>query len=471
MKHHFYIPTMLRNIGLLAFADVFARAIGFVVVVYLTRVLGASTFGDYMIASAIAGTVLILATPGGDPLAIRTVVQCRLEGGAARTDVLMLRVIGGAVSSLLLCSAALMLPLDRTQAAIVGLHVAAIPGMILSANFMFQAQSNMLVPAMARAVQASAFGIGVVLAVKHSGDVRSVPILMGVSLLVGCAPSLVMLGGGVKRLVRPTARRTREIVSSSIPMVLSALLIMLYYSVDTIMIGWLLTSKDAGLFGAVYKVYLLEVAIAWFVYQGYMPILAKLGPGDAKKVHVQFLVIMSVAGLVVGGVTWALSPLLVSWMFGMQFVEAQTVFAILSAALIFTYQGAALTSPLQLWGLEGRFAGIVLFMLAVKIVGNGILLPTFGTDGAGWATVLSEVAGCVAGLLVLDTWTKARMRSVLMRTTFMTILCGVALILMEMFAPEVGERMVLFIVVAAFFLGVAVLWRGHDSSLPFKVFE
>lgn len=401
MRRH---GSLLANISWLGLGEVVSRILGFVTTIILARRVGTVAFGDYIVASAAAGYALILAVPGGETLGVRVRRQ-HPDDREAFTALLHLRLIGGVCACILLFCCAYVLPVTNLQRDLLLLHALLLPGLLLNVGFLMQADERMTVPGLGRVLQGTLYMSGVALLVWSSEDVVWVPMVLGAAMLAYALVSIGWMNRWYElRMVSVRhlhGSRLRGLVRSAIPIVLSSLLIAVYYSMDAIMIGLMRSSEEAGMYGAAYRIVLLMIGGGALLYQAFMPRLADPDVGVRREAHRKLIRIMSTIGILAGGALAVSSDWMLITLYGATCRPAAPALMILGGVVCLVFINVALASPMQLWGLERRHVMIVGTAAGVNLVLNLILIPRWGMLGAAGATIAAEL---VVLSLTLSMW-------------------------------------------------------------------
>jgi O-antigen/teichoic acid export membrane protein len=209
-----------------------------------------------------------------------------------------------------------------------------------------------------------------------------------------------------RRLIRPVRAdrpMRRELIRSSTGMGISSLMATVYFGLDLVLLGWLVSGDQLGQYGVGVKILSLLVALPGLVMSAVLPGLS-VEADDARAFGALAARVwhwLLVAGLpAVVGVALFAKPL-VAIAFGSSYDGAVAPLRVLSLA-------AALALASNLTGIlmmSRRLVGPQLIQNTIAIVvnfaGNLILVPRYGIIAAAWLTVVSEAVVVVGGLLSL----------------------------------------------------------------------
>jgi O-antigen/teichoic acid export membrane protein len=208
------------------------------------------------------------------------------------------------------------------------------------------------------------------------------------------------------RLIRPSgadARLRRDLIRSSTGMGISSLMATVYFGLDLVLLGWLVSGSQLGQYGVAVKVLSLLVAIPGLVMSAALPGLSVEAddPGKVGRLAARVWHWLLIAGLpAVVGVAIFAKPL-VDFVFGPAYHGAIEPLRVLSLA-------AALALASNLTGILMMSKRLVrpqliqnTIAIIVNLTGNILLVPQYGIVAAAWLTVVSELVVVAGGLLSL----------------------------------------------------------------------
>ena len=190
----------------------------------------------------------------------------------------------------------------------------------------------------------------------------------------------------------------KKFLKESYPVGISAVIVLAYFKLDTILLSILKTSADVGIYNAAYKV-LENISFFPAMFVGLvMPIMSRYIFHERKKFELVadktfkvFLVIT--VPLFIG--TVFLAPSIIRLIGGAGFMEAVPVLRLLAAAIIFIFFGNFFTNVIIAGNLQKKLMGILLFCAIFNVSLNLILIPRYSYIGAAVTSSLTE------GLVVL----------------------------------------------------------------------
>lgn len=214
--------------------------------------------------------------------------------------------------------------------------------------------------------------------------------------LEGQARSGLFPRSGLLPRSRLTGRTTGFLLKKSFPLVLSGAAMLLFQRVDLIFIQTFMSSSDAGIYAAatavvsVFGIFALvlseNLAPKLFVSSG-SSVDSSLSTTSIRP-EVWFGQTIVLIGLVMSGLCFAVSPLVIGWLFDPEYFPATHVAKILSLTPFAISLGAFAGQVIIKERLEqGVFVKSILACI-VTILLNLWWVPLLGIEGAAWATVL-----------------------------------------------------------------------------------
>ncbi|MGI8983240.1 MAG: lipopolysaccharide biosynthesis protein [Acidimicrobiales bacterium] len=358
--------------GPLLFVKVFGQAAEFGGWVVLARRLGAADFGLVAVAFLVCRYAGLLADWGAS---LRGVMDVAAERSSAGIRALVRRR-----SWLTLAlSVAYVLGTVATGRPRLAPMVMVIAGLGLSRDWVSLGQERGLRSGFPTTIQGSlillaALALPVV-------DQPAVPIALG----YGAAGALSMC---LNRL--PAGPRGR-IVGLDAWMLLAILSTQVISTLDTILLAGLRSSREAGIYAAIYRLPNGWVALLIIVMYGLLPVVTRAlreDPGSLRQLRRSLLRWSIAAGvglLAVSPVAYFAVPRL----FGASYRSGGVAVVLLLVATAVQTAAAPLHSLYLARGTDRGYAGFITGAAVVNVVVNLVLIPLFGMNGAAVATMVA----------------------------------------------------------------------------------
>jgi len=170
-------------------------------------------------------------------------------------------------------------------------------------------------------------------------------------------------------------------------------------AVDSILIKQFIGSEKLAFYGLAYKIYGNLIQPAYFFVNSIFPMMS-IKETNKKSLFWKSTGLMLLGILVVAPTIYFLSPWIIRTLAGNEFRESVLILRILLVAMVFAYISHLVGFTVIARGGQKQILIIGLVSLTVNIVGNLIAIPRFGIVGAAWVTVATE--SIAAGLMIIN---------------------------------------------------------------------
>lgn len=398
-----------RRAGRDVLVQVVARAanlaLGIVVTALVVRTLGEAGYGEWSTILATLSMLGYLTTFGLQDVAVR-----QAAGDPEHEP--------DWLGALIVVYAALSLPVIAIGVVVlIAVHESQemlVAGMILLATFPVTLVAPLAVAfrlrlrngiAMAILTFNSVFWGAAVVAIHALGGGL---VALAIAMSATSALSSILTLTAALRLTRVHLRPSREavvrLVRVGTPVGLSGLLVLAYARIDQVLVFEIAGSREAGLYGAVYR--LLESAhfIPGSLLTTLAPLMAAAWPRDPERLlrlaraSVEYLAMGSLGFLVFAALT---AEPVVRFLFGPEFAPAAPALPVLGAAFVVISFGYLTDNLILVLGRQRRLIPIAFGGLVLNVAANLALIPRYGFMGAAWATLATELFVELLGIVVV----------------------------------------------------------------------
>jgi O-antigen/teichoic acid export membrane protein len=381
-------------------------ALGVVVTVVLARHLGDRAFGQWSTIFAVIWFVTFFTDLG-----LRDIVIREVAADPQREE----QWFSAQVSLVL----ALTVPITVVSAAVLAIiargHDMLVAGLILSAlvlaspaaslSVVFQLRTRNDISTAITTVKSVLWAIAVVaLAAADKGLIAFALCFVACAVIADAATTVLALRrvnirlGGARELWTPLVR-------TAVPVAIAAFLSLAYARIDQVLVFLLAGSRDAGLYGAVYRMFDTIHFIPMAVMTTLTPLLARALVDDPPRVRAileQAATYLCVASLGIFAVTLAAAKPIVRLLFGDEFAASAPALPVLMGAFVVVSFGYLIGTMIILARLQRRNVVLALAALAFNLGLNFALIPPYGFKAAAWVTLGTEILwALLAGRLVL----------------------------------------------------------------------
>lgn len=401
LKGRHNLLTVIENSGWLLFDKLLRFSLGLFVGAWVARYLAPTQYGELAYVLAFIALFQGVATLGLDGIVVRDIAQNSDNASTILGTAFVLRLAVGVICWIV--SIGSMAWLNGVNDRSVVLTALTGGGLIFQAVdtidlwFQSQSQSRRTVLAKLTAYLLSS-GVKVALILNNAPLIifAAVVVLDGLVAAIGLV--IAYRRFPCKNAWNGTYITAQKLLFESWPFILSGVSIMAYMRIDQIMIKEMLGAQQLGVYAAV-----LPLATAWQVIP--MTLYASLAPFVARKkaegeaaywqALQKIFKTYALLGWLVCIPTAIFADLAVDILYGTHYKEGGAVLMIYVFTNLFINMGVAQ----GLWLLNERKAVISLVKAmvgaGVAIVGNWLLIPSFGITGVAVVAVVAQFTSAV----------------------------------------------------------------------------
>jgi O-antigen/teichoic acid export membrane protein len=383
----------LRSFFSLGAGELLSRVVAFVVAIYLSRVLGAESYGILSFALAV---MLYLQRVAGwelESIGITEVLGDERDARRIASGLLMFRVLV-AVALAVLGWLVAYLALPRTDAQAISLYALALLPFALNPRWLHLMHHRAQWPARSRVVTELTSALIIVSFVRSPRDLLLVPLAQLAGEILGTAWSM---WPAIQRRELGTLGLNWDVVgpiaARAVPLVLYALLGLVVFNVDLIILRLTRSAAEAGFYAAAYALVGLLVNLGFAYFASLVPVFSRLRekPGELRTIYDRAygFALLALLPVVVGGVIVA--PAIISTILGETYAPAAEPLRLLLVTTGLTVGRFVPLAGLSSIGHRRQMLVINGIGAAINIALNLYFIPRYGILGAAWCTVTTDV--------------------------------------------------------------------------------
>lgn len=386
---------ILKNLLSLSVSEIFGKIIGVITAVYIARVLKPDGFGIINFAYAFVSYFPLVSGFGLDTYGNREVAIRPGEREILVNNIFSLRMLLSGISYLVLGGIVFATgnsAVVRGVLLLIGLKLFSDAANI---NWYFQAVEKMKFPAMRRVISGLLSLGGIIMFVKTPDDIITAA---GVFVASGGISSIIMLvvyGTFVRRIKFSfDSQLWKRILRESFPLLVSTFMIAVYYNLDMIMLGYMKTQTDVGIYSAAYKIFLVGIIPLTLIVNSFFPAISRNGlknSGEFRSLLKNYFIFLGGAGVFAACILFFMKDFLVIKIFGVIYSEAVFPLAILAVNALVISMNMFFGNPLIAWGKQKQYSLVVTCGAVSNVLLNFIFIPAYSFNGAALATLFSEV--------------------------------------------------------------------------------
>jgi O-antigen/teichoic acid export membrane protein len=389
------LARVINNSAALLALDILSKAVPLVVFPAVVRALGPTAYGQVGFAAAVAGFFGLLASPGFTTYAAREAAKDEGRVSFLVQHVLGARIAFGVFSYLLLIVFALTFaPHDFTTRLLIVLSGLVFLVSSVDVQWVFTARSRMWMVALRGTVGQLIYGGLILTFVRRPSAAWIVPVAGVLSLLAGT----VLLWLPARREYRvPWPVISPGVWRSFLPVCLimgfASMMSMIYDQIDTVMLRYMRSEKEVGLYVASYSMMTISMSFAVILGQVFFPLLSKTTGQDQENEqrYLGWLWQASIGlalPIATGG--FILAEPLTHFVLGAQYTGTATLFRWLMLTVVAGPMASYFGSRLIPMAREKKYLAAVIAGAAVNVVLNLFLIPLYGALAAAFTTAISQ---------------------------------------------------------------------------------
>jgi len=184
----------------------------------------------------------------------------------------------------------------------------------------------------------------------------------------------------------------KPLLISAWPMVLSTIAGALYVRIDQIMIKYMLSAHELGLYAAAVRIYEGWLIVPYIISVSLIPAIVKLKSSsveDYEKNMTRIFSLLFWASAIMALVMTIAGEYIILLTFGAEFKDSSSVLGLVMWAATFSTLGAVTARYLTVEGMEKKIAIRTFLGLFLNVLMNIFLIPLYGIQGAAIATLIT----------------------------------------------------------------------------------
>jgi len=390
---------ILRNTLIVSIAQVLTKVLTFAYVAVITRFLDPEQFGEYSTILTLITFFTVAADSGLTTLTTRDVARDRTLSSSYLANGLLARLILSIASygGMILVGWFLGYPISLLKLiALAGLSL--LPSCVIGAyTAIFTAHERMeIVSLFLLLLAVSTSGIGTLFLLMGLGlHGVLLAVILANMLNLGCA---VWIAGTQLSGLSYKGIRIRELghfARAGIPFTIRALLSVVYFRIDILLLSKLTSFTEVGIYQAAYKILDLFLLFPGVLNFALFPLQSGLHIQSREKLrfvfekHGQYLLAFGMPAILT--LAW-FAPEVVRLIYGPSYGGAASILTILAAAILLMYINAPIGNLVISSDLQTCVTAFSILTAASNVALNLLLIPHFGASGAAFATIGSELA-------------------------------------------------------------------------------
>ncbi|NMO79574.1 oligosaccharide flippase family protein [Bacillus sp. UniB3] len=372
-----------------------SRMVTAVVTILLARYIGASDYGAFSIAIAIATVMAYFTDAGLSNTFIREATKPNINIDSLVNSYLKIRLCFAVVSIIISFFIIHFFYDDTNIQSLIGWVVYPT---IIGCSFMgvgvsyFQAKESMGVSTALNVIQGFSSAFGMLFVIILNSTILMAAICFSMSYIIAGIVSIFLL----KREKILFKGWTKSILDNFWLFTINGIIIMLLPQLGPIILGKVTTLSNVGYFSTAYKIPSVLYQIPGVIATAFYPRLFSLGnSGNIKKhreLSIQELKIMSFVGILVAIPFITHPDFWISLLLGQKWEAASKGLSILAMIVVLQSISYPLADYLTTIGKQGTRTLVIFITFIIAIFAYAVLGDKYGVVGGAFAAIITEVS-------------------------------------------------------------------------------
>ncbi|MFA6365058.1 MAG: flippase [Candidatus Paceibacterota bacterium] len=389
--------TVIKNVFWLSFSQIISRGIRALIIIYSARLLGTAEYGIFSYALSLAGFFTLFADIGLSSILTREVSQKPERASEYFSTAFWIKVIlliGTAFAVIFISPYFSKLEGAKALLPLVAFLV-IFDNIREFCNAFFRGKERMEREALITLLTNIAIAFFGFLALSSYRTSTAITVSYISSAGLGMLAAIFMLRNEFVHIISNFRKElVSPIFSAAWSIAALGLLGVFMLNIDVIMLGWLRTASDVGLYSAgqriVQVLYVLPSILAASTFPALSRAIGKNESSQVKNIMERSMAIIFFVALplAVGGIV--LGVPIVAFVFGSEYLPGALTFQILMATLLFVFPGTLIGNYILGYNRQRDVAKFVAFASIGNAVFNYIFITPFGIAGAALATIVVQ---------------------------------------------------------------------------------
>lgn len=391
------IRSIFKNTGWMTISQVITSVCAFLWTIIIARYLGVADYGIVSFAISFTGLMGIVMDFGMSTYITREIAKNKHLLDKYMGNIFLFKFI---LAIVLFILSGLILYLMNYQFITIAVTLIFTIELIFMSmtyflNGIFQAFENVKYQAIGTILNSILLLLGILMTIHFDWGVIAIAISYAFGFAIYC---LYMFFNYISTFSFPKfeldLKFIKEVFLNSIPFGLTNFFYTIYFSIDVVMLSYLVGDYSTGLYKSAYNI--IYVFTTFFVvYQSVIfPIMSKFFKESQNLLKISFELSVKYLLLIIlplsVGVFFYAGPL-VNLIYSNQYSLASVPVQILIWTVIFLFVNGAASTLLNAISKEATVTKIYIAAAVFNVILNSILIPLFDYNGAAIATVLSEI--------------------------------------------------------------------------------
>ncbi len=390
--------TVAKNTIWLSISNFGGRIIKASIVIYGARVLGTAGYGVFSYATTLAGFFTLFVDPGINAVLVREGAKATPEERHSlfSTTLIMKAVIIAVSVIAVIVIAPLFSTLPGAKALLPFAALIIVFDSIREfLSSLFRAEEKMQWDA----TSFLAASIGIVtlgfIFLRLSATPLSFSKAYALGTAIGAFVAIWLSRKSFHKIFSESSgKQVGFILKTAWPFAITGVLGTLFTTTDILIISWMKTASDVGIYSAVIRIVQLLYLIPMVIQMSILPIFARFAKHDPEKFRatleqiISFIFLISIP-LSLGGII--LGKEIMSLVFGPAYIAGWVAFSIFMIGLSFDYAGSIISTSIFAYDHQKSLIISSAIGGTANVLLDLLLIPHWGMEGSAIATLVSQI--------------------------------------------------------------------------------
>ncbi|MBU0636754.1 MAG: flippase [Patescibacteria group bacterium] len=461
------VTKIAYNVIVQIIGKIIATILGLIAIAVMTRYLGQAGFGQYTTIITFLSFFGMIADLGLTLVTAQMISDPTVNQNKILSNLFSLRLISAIIFLGLGPLTILFFPYDSIIK--LGVIITALSFFFTALNQilvgLFQKHLKMIIVSIAEVISRIVFLIGIILVVYFNYGLIGIMVVT----VASSAVSFIVHYSASYRYAKIKIQINLDIwlliLKKSWPLALTIIFNLIYLRADVLILSFLKSQAEVGIYGAAYRVVDILTAIPFLFLGVVLPIMTtswiNKNINDFKNIiqkSFDVLVIMAMPMLV--GAQLLAKPIMVV-VAGADFALSGQVFKILIIATFMLFISCLFAHGIIAINQQKKIISAYAFAAITAIIGYIIFIPKYSYFGAAWVTVYSELIIMLASCYLLVKYSQFKLNlSILLKALTASLIMAAIIYLI---LNKLNLLLLLIIAVMVYFVALYIL-KGFNKQ-------
>lgn len=391
------VRRIAKNTLALTISDIINKVLSFILVIQIARYLGDVGFGKYSFAFAFANLFIIFADFGLNTILIREIAKYKSETSKFLGNALIIKLFLCLLTFIFIFITINLMdyPTDTTIVVyLIGitLILGSFSGIF---GTIFRAYEKMEYIALISTIERLfVVSVGIIVLKMGFGVVSVAAVLLAGSLIALLLSMLISFRKFGVPMFEIDLVFWKYLLKESIPFIITGLSASIYFYIDSVMLSFMKGEAVVGLYNAAYNLVLSLMFIPSAFIGAVFPVLSQLSissHSSLKFAYEKSFKWLFMLSLPIAAGTALISENIILFIYKSGFADSVLALKILTWTFIFMCFNIVIANVIYSIGKQAVVMKASIIGVIFNVILNVLLIPKFSLNGAGIATVLTEI--------------------------------------------------------------------------------